>query len=753
MAGFPPRALFLLRILVAVGGAFLSGCLAAPAVHAAAPVVEETWAENVTTTSATLRAGVDGGGLATGFHFEYLDAAGYLASGGGSDGFLGAERVPVPDGIAGKGSGLTVTGNAVDLQRETSYVYRVVATNAEGTIAGPVRRLTTRGGGGPLALLDGRGWEMVSPVDKNGGEIQGFGGIAAGGVLQAGSQGGVATFSSGPSFAAGGQGAPAGDQYVARRSPGGWSSENVTPEAYGGAYGEEPEGVPYQLFSPEIGRGLLAGIADLPLPESGAPAGYANYYLREAGGSFTALLTQEGVARLLLSPAQFQLAFAGASPDLGAVVLSTCAALTSDATEVAGSGGGCDAASPNLYEWSGSGLRLVSLLPGHATGAPGARLAARMGAVSSDGSRAYWTDGSDLFLREGARTVQVDAAVGGGGAFRAATPDGALAFFTKGEHLYEYAAGSEALADLTPAGGVKGVLGVADDGSRVYFATASGIFVAQGGAAGFVAAAPDTVNFPPDIGTARVSADGTRLLFVSRAELAQYDNTDAATGEADAEVYLYDANTGDLICVSCNPTGERPTGSAGVPGAVANGKGEGATRVYKPRVLVADGHRVFFETPDSLVLQDTNQEKDVYEWEADGMGSCVQPRGCLQLISSGRSGAGASFVDASADGGDVFFVTDGSLVKADPGAVDLYDAREGGGFPEAPTPIPCEEDACQPLPPAPDDPSPGSLVPSTGNPPVHFPKANKAKGKKAKRHRKKKHRADKKARHRSGGRR
>lgn len=36
--------------------------------------------------------------------------------------------------------------------------------------------------------------------------------------------------------------------------------------------------------------------------------------------------------------------------------------------------------------------------------------------------------------------------------------------------------------------------------------------------------------------------------------------------------------------------------------------------------------------------------------------------------------------------------------------------------------IPCEEDACQPLPPPPEDPTPGTLVPSEGNPPVYFPK-------------------------------
>ena len=76
-----------------------------------------------------------------------------------------------------------------------------------------------------------------------------------------------------------------------------------------------------------------------------------------------------------------------------------------------------------------------------------------------------------------------------------------------------------------------------------------------------------------------------------------------------------------------------------------------------------------------------------------------------RLISSGRSAGGASFVDASADGSDAFFLTDGSLVAADPGSVDLYDARVGGGFPIPPPPIACEGDACQALPPEPVDPT------------------------------------------------
>ncbi len=541
----------------------------------------------------------------------------------------------------------------------------------------------------PLTLLDGRGWEMVSPVEKNGGEVQGFGANAGGDVLQGAADGESATFSSASSFGADAQGAPVASQYLSRRGPGGWRTQDITQPTLSGAYGEEPDGVPYRLFSPDLARGLLfSGTA---------------YDLRDTASGGLLHLPTEGPG----------LSFAGASPDLRHVVLSL---------------GG------NLYEYSEGQSRLVNSLPG-------AALAAQSGAVSADGSRVYWTlPGGPLYLSEGGSARQLDEALSG--EFQTATPDGAFAFFVKGEHLYRYDAASAKSTSffLAPPGvgagfgGLLGLLGVSEDGSYVYYVGGNGaLYLRHGEADTLVAAAADPGNYPPSTGTARVSADGTRLLFLSKASLTGYDNTDQDTGEPDSEVYLYDAaangGAGALTCVSCNPSNARPIGPSSVPGAIANGEGPAATRSYKPRVLTDGGHRLFFDSRDALVPQDTNDDKDIYEWEAQGTGSCAQAGGCVELISSGRSEDGASFVDASASGRDAFFLTDGSLVPSDPGAVDLYDAREGGGFAVAVKPIPCEGDACQPLPSPPEDPTPGTLVATEGNPPVRFPRKPCPKGK------------------------
>jgi hypothetical protein len=601
------------------------------------------------------------------------------------------------------------------------------------------------------ALPDNRGWELVSPVAKNGGQPAAAGQLAGGGVLQAAADGNGVTWGSAASFA-GGQGAPEGSQYLSTRT-GGWSTENLTVPIFSGSYGTEATGVPWQLFSPDLSHGLLlsgrhcrsAGsdcpVANPPLAGTDAPASYQNYYLRQGGG-FEALLGSADVANTDIGPADFELTFAGATADLSHVVLSSCAALTPGATEVP-LGEGCDPAKQNLYEWSAGALTLIN-------GAPGAELGAQAGAISADGKRVYFTQSGNLHLREGASNRQVDADAGGGVSFQTASGDGSTAFFTKAEHLWRYTVATGTATDLTPGGEVQGVLGASSDGSWLYYLTKDGLHLIHGTDT-TIAAAPEPLteaaaeasSYPPSMGTARVSADGSHLLFVSKAPLTGYDNTDSKTGQPDSELFLYSAaGAGQLRCVSCRANGTHPVGSSTIPGAIANGAQEGATEAYKPRTLSTDGSRVFFDSKDVLAAGDTNNDDDVYQWEAQGAGGCSKAAGCLALISDGRAEEGSTFVDASANGNDAFFLTDASLVVQDPGSVDLYDARVGGGFPPPLVPIPCFGDSCQQLPPEPVDPGLTTGVSGPGNPKVHYvkhghaaksckgPKCKKGKGKK-----------------------
>ena len=121
-------------------------------------------------------------------------------------------------------------------------------------------------------------------------------------------------------------------------------------------------------------------------------------------------------------------------------------------------------------------------------------------AVSADGSRAFWTyapedpgEPNRLFVRvDGTETFQLDkhqsgaGSEAGGGVFRGASADGSVAYFTDAKalvsganakagqpDLYRYEFGQATpLTDLTKGavpGNVKGVVGVSEDGSYVYF--------------------------------------------------------------------------------------------------------------------------------------------------------------------------------------------------------------------------------------------------------------------------------------------
>jgi DNA-binding beta-propeller fold protein YncE len=200
--------------------------------------------------------------------------------------------------------------------------------------------------------------------------------------------------------------------------------------------------------------------------------------------------------------------------------------------------------------------------------------------------------------------------------------------------------------------------------------------------------------------TARVSPNGRFLAFMSAASLTGYDNTDQLSGQRDEEVFLYDTGSASLRCVSCNPTGERPTGVLDI---VESGEGLGllvdrrkiwvghwlagnipgwtaqnlTSALLQSRYLSNEG-RLYFNSPDGLVPGATDGKENVYEYEPSGDGSCESVTGaCVSLISSGTSDKESAFVEATPDGSDVFFVTEQQLLPQDTDTeFDIYDARE-----------------------------------------------------------------------------
>jgi hypothetical protein len=369
-------------------------------------------------------------------------------------------------------------------------------------------------------------------------------------------------------------------------------------------------------------------------------------------------------------------------------------------------------------------------------------------------------------------------------AFVGATPNGEQAYFLSagkltadataaagGRDLYRYDLSDGSLVDLTvdpnttdtSGADVQGIVGTVGDGSAIYLVAngvlASGarsgscspgnlagecsLYRLAGGQFEFIARLnaghtgvvekeqgefSDNRDWTPtsylaDVtsgsveNASRTAANGNTLLFQSTQQLTKYAN------HGWPELYLYRPGS-QLFCVSCSPTGEAPGGPASLQSI--RGRGLAVPTLSfgtLTRSMSEDGTRVFFDSPDALVAGDTNGVEDVYEWEAAGTGSCQstnQNGGCLFLISTGKSTAPSYFADASADGNDVFFFTQQSLVSQDRDELfDIYDARVGGGIPSQNQPMPssCNGEGCSGTAGvAPSAPSIGSTAAQSPNP-------------------------------------
>ncbi len=309
--------------------------------------------------------------------------------------------------------------------------------------------------------------------------------------------------------------------------------------------------------------------------------------------------------------------------------------------------------------------------------------------ASADGSKVFFT--SRVELTEDADTGPADTAA----------------------NLYEYdleRPEGERLRDLTVDDGetegaaVLGVTQISEDGSYVYFvadgdfaagavAGAPNLYVSHGGgvpkfiatlapgdSSDWLGGVGSTVEEKenesgPAVNSAAVSPNGTRLAFESSRELTGYDNYGVG------EIYLYDAEAGGLVCASCDPSGARP---AGVPSLVG---GRSSLSVYRARDLLEDG-TLFFDSSDALVPHGSDGRGNVYEYE----------NGHVYPISDAAGGYESFFLDASANGENVFFATADQLLPQDTSNnVVVYDARVGGGFPVTVAPPVCANaDSCKP---------------------------------------------------------
>lgn len=151
------------------------------------------------------------------------------------------------------------------------------------------------------------------------------------------------------------------------------------------------------------------------------------------------------------------------------------------------------------------------------------------------------------------------------------------------------------------------------------------------------------------------------------------------------QAYLYNTENGQISCASCRPDGGPNTGAAAWRTVVSYLVFAGPSDTIRS---VSDQGHVFFQTRERLLPADTNQYLDVYVWR----------NGELALISTGRSDDHSYIMDASSDGSSVFFATRERLVGWDiDDKRDAYVARIGPVHRSGPEPseAPCGGDGCQ----------------------------------------------------------
>jgi hypothetical protein len=692
--------------------------------HVGPPTVEDASFSNVSEEEALLEAEINPNQAETTYRFEYVSKAQFEV-----DGFAGAQLAG--EGTVAAGSlPVSVSAQVRGLSPGSSYVLRVVAENEASPPPGEAEAEfrtypavhfascpndTNRTG--PSAVLpDCRAYELVTPPNTGGRPPMGLGlsGAMTFPALPASPTGGRLSFRIENGLIPGLEGTASlpGDPYLSTRGAEGWETvatgANGT-EAEAGAPGGRSPDQTYSVWAAE-GQG------------SAVIGGERTIYVRYPDGHSELL----GQGSLGSDPQpEPKLVAAG-----GAHILFASTLRLEEAAPPTGLA---------IYDRTPDGItHVVSLLPGDQTPSVGQQVTYRGSSLDGRGVAFDVTESgiTTLYLR---LDNQITYAIGTGLTFEGVAEGGARIFYLQAGNLKAFDAATAKTISFASGGDVT-VVNVSADGSTAYLvspdklttdpnplgddaiAGKENLYRSREGAISFVGiVSPRDVEgeglnlrrdglglwvsavhgggnpaetpgaFAKD--PSRSTADGSTLLFQSDADLTGYE------AEGSRQVYRYDAAADQLACLSCNPTGARPSGDALLQNVTeAADRPEPNTSYDLVLNLAADGRRAFFQSPDPLVATDTDGLQDVYEWEAQGVGSCSEPAGCVYLISSGRSGKVNYLYGASASGDDVFFRTTDLLVPADKEPIpSIYDARVGGGFFEEPPAPECEGEGCRPL--------------------------------------------------------
>jgi hypothetical protein len=634
------------------------------------PSIDAVAAANLTATEADLTAEINPNGADTTYHFEY-----------GTDTSYGTS-VPVPDGDIGSGTtDVAVSQHITGLTPDTTYHYRLVATNASGTVGATVDHTfiyDTTGQG----LPDGRAYEQVTPPHKNGATI---GNAlfalpttvsASGERLTATSIQCFADASSCNGIFDGVEGSP----FAFTRAAGGWQTNALAPPA------DQFTGSVAFAISPDTGAGLFETTTQLSGPQH-------SWYYRQPDGSFVAVgpLGPPSVNPGLPNGAQ-------ATADLSRMVWNQTAPVVwpFDAT---GSFAG------SVYEYVGTGNSQPLLVGvGGPNDGPGSTdLIGTCGTETFDAAQAMSSDGRTVYFT-------VTGPCPGGSGANAGTPVPADALYARIDESSTVPISQPSPSDCTgacqsspPSDAVFN--GASADGSRAYFTstqrltdaatedntagdsalncpTATGpngcnlYLYDSSQPAGHELTAVSAGDSPRVQGVMATSPDGSHAYFVARGVLTTDPNALGQTAMDGAEnAYLYERDAshpaGHLSFVASLSASDSPN-------QIANAN-------FARRVNVTpDGRFLVFTSHAQLTPDDTSQSgaSQVFRYDAqtgdlirisigdngfndNGNRSTAAPFEDAQIVGQGHGNR--SDPTMSDDGASVFFI---SPVALAPRALD-----------------------------------------------------------------------------------
>jgi hypothetical protein len=614
-----------------------------------------------------------------------------------------------------------------------------------------------------------RTYEMVSPVNKFGADVGvSPAGAASAAYSAASADGDRALFATNGTVGD----APRGLQYYATavRTPGGWETRSAIPGPEDGIPGSVVGHNPTagEFLSDDASALMFAVAAPYVRDNPDTPGEETSkgLYLARAGVSL-GWLTRPLADSALPRPGEMgpnnDMYPVGGSEDFSTAYFAYCGTLTAaDAPRTGRQNHG-------LYEVRGGRVATAGVLPDGSVDPDGAAPAGELyptcegstayvgsstgNQVSGDGNQALFVSpdpasGSgrppQLYAhRAGGQSVLLSRSAAGAPAPRGVRTLGPTGDVPTGRSVVQYASASRSgryvvfasedrLTPDAPAGddrlyyrfdaesgrteylpGVTGTIHLVSDQGDLLYQDLDDVALWHAGARTVLVAGLTQAG--SYITAPQVSADGRAWAFSSSQPIGAANHPDGVP-----EVYRYAVGDAAPTCLSCLPPGGNASTGATLDNFALDGPGY-TVNSGKPRrpgrSLSADGRRLFFDTADPLVAEDTNGVRDVYTWE-DGR---------VALISSGKNERNSYLLDASASGDDVFFATREGLIAGDrDGSYDVYDARVGGGFPPVIEGPVCTGDVCQapsavvPIVPVPESslPGPGNIAPPRASSPV-----------------------------------